>query len=68
MHACKNKPILIVDDKLGSDQGPKNQYKIDRMKLVPYILATEIIRYAQICTHSDLACKTRMLDKTLENH
>lgn len=44
-------PALVVkSDKLGSDQGPRNQYEINRMKSASYTSTIEIIIYAQICT------------------
>jgi hypothetical protein len=44
-------PALVVkSDKLGSDQGPRNQYEINQMKSVSYTSTIENIIYAQICT------------------
>jgi hypothetical protein len=64
MHACNHTSIPIVkDDKLGSDQCPRYQYEIDRMKSVPYTSHVGSIMYAQICTHADLAFITKMIGK-----
>jgi len=56
MHACKPSPTPIVKgDSFGEFQCPRNQYKIDRIKVVPYTLAVRSLQYAQVCTCPDLA-------------
>ena len=51
MHACKPSPAPIVKrDSFGEFQCPRNQYKIDRMKSVPYASAVESLHYASMYT------------------
>jgi hypothetical protein len=64
MHACNPTPAPIVKgDKYGSFQGPRNQYEIDQMKLVPYASAVGSLMYAQVCTRPGLAFVTGMLGR-----
>jgi hypothetical protein len=68
MHACNPTTAPIIKgDKYGSFQSHRNQYEIDQMKSVPYALAVESLMYAQVCTHSDLAFMTGMLDRYQKN-
>jgi hypothetical protein len=68
MHACNPTPSPIVrGDKYGSFQSPRNQYEIDQMKSIPYASAVESLVYAQVCTRSDLAFVTGMLDRYQKN-
>jgi hypothetical protein len=47
MHKCSGSPAPIVKgDRYGEFQYPKNQYKIDQMKMVPYASAMGSLQYA----------------------
>ena len=62
MHACKPLPAPIVKgDSFGKFQCPRNQYEIDRMKMVLYALAVGSLHYTQVYTCPDLAFATRIL-------
>ena len=64
MHACKPSPAPIVKgDSFGEFQCPMNQYKIDRMKSVPYASAIGSLRYAKVCTHPNLDFVTGILGR-----
>jgi hypothetical protein len=68
MHACNPTTAPIVkSDKYGSFQSPRNQYEIDQMKSIPYASAVRSLMYAQVCTHTDLAFVTGMLDRYQKN-
>jgi hypothetical protein len=68
MHACNPTPAPIVKgDKYESFQNPRNQYKIDQMKSVPYASAVRSLMYAQVCTRLDLAFVTEMLGRYQKN-
>jgi hypothetical protein len=64
MHICKPLPAPIVKgNRFGEFQCPKNQYGIDRMKLVPYASAVGSLQYAEVCTRPDLAFVTGLLSR-----
>jgi hypothetical protein len=64
MHRCNPTPAPIVKDaKFGKFQCPRNQYEINEMKVVSYASAVGSLMYAQVCTRSDLAFVTGMLDR-----
>jgi hypothetical protein len=64
MHACNPTPAHIVKgNKHESFQSPRNQYKIDQMKLVSYTSVVESLMYAQVYTSPDLAFVTGMLER-----
>jgi hypothetical protein len=68
MHACNPTPAPIVKgDKYESFQNPRNQYKIDQMKSVPYASAVRSLIYAQVCTRLNLAFVTEMLGRYQKN-
>ena len=68
MHVSKLTPSPIVKgDSSGKFQCPKNQYKIDQMKGVPYASAIGSLQYAQVCTRPDLAFITGVLGRYQEN-
>jgi hypothetical protein len=68
MHICKPSPAPIVKgDRFGEFQCPRNQYKIDRIKAVPYASAVESLQYAQVCTRLDLAFVTGLLGRFQSN-
>ena len=68
MHACKPSPAPIAKgDSFGEFQCPKNQYVIDRMKVVPYASAMGSLQYAQVCTRPDLAFLTGILGRYHSN-
>jgi hypothetical protein len=68
MHKCNPIPAPIVKVvKFGKFQCPRNQYEIIEMKAVQYAAAVGSLMYAQVCTHTDLAFVTRMLDKYQKN-
>ena len=68
MHACKPSPAPIVKgDRFGKFQCPRNQYKIDQMKVVPYASAVESLQYGQVCIRSDLAFVTGILGRYQSN-
>ena len=68
MHVCKPLPAPIVKgDSFGEFRCPRNQYKIDRMKVVPYALAMGSLQYAQVCTRPDLAFVTGILGRYQSN-
>jgi hypothetical protein len=54
---------IVKDTKFRNFQCPRNQYEIDKMKVVPYASAVRNLMYAQIYTRSDLAFITGMLDR-----
>jgi hypothetical protein len=48
MHVCNRTPTPVVKgDKLHSNQGPREQYEVDRMKMVLYTLVIRSL-YAPI--------------------
>ena len=68
MHACKSSPAPIVKgDSFGEFQCPRNQYKIDQIKAVPYASAVRSLQYAQVCTRPDLAFITGLLGRYQSN-
>jgi hypothetical protein len=68
MHRCNASPAPIVKgDRYGEFQYPKNQYKIEQMKRVPYALAIRSLQYAQVCTRPDLAFVTGLLGRFQSN-
>ena len=68
MHKCKATPAPIVKgDSFGNYQCPKNQYKLDQMKTVPYTSAVGSLQYAQVCTRLDLAFITGVLGRYQAN-
>jgi hypothetical protein len=69
MHKCNPTPTPIVKGtKFENFQCPKNQYEIDKMKVVLYVYVVGSLMYAQVCTHSDLAFVTGMLGIYQKNH
>jgi hypothetical protein len=65
---CSPSPAPIVKgDRFEKHQCLKNQYEIDRMKVVPYALAVRSIQYAQVCTRPDLAFVTGLLSRYEKN-
>ena len=68
MHACKPSPAPIVKgDSFGEFQCPRNQYEIDRMKVVPYASVVESLQYAQVYIRPDLAFVTGILGRYQSN-
>jgi hypothetical protein len=68
MHKCNPTPAPIVKGvKFGKFQSPRNQYKINEMKAVPYAFAVGSLMYAQVYTHPDLAFVTGMLGRYQKN-
>ena len=68
MQNCKSSPAPIVKgDRYEEFQCPRNQYKIDQIKVVPYSSAVGSLQYAQVCTRSDLAFVTWLLDRYQSN-
>jgi hypothetical protein len=68
MHACNPTTAPIVKgDKYGSFQSLRNQYEIDQMKSVLYVSAVGSLMYDQVCTRTDLAFMTGMLDRYQKN-
>jgi hypothetical protein len=68
MHACNPMSAPIVKGaKYGSFQSPMNQYEIHQMKSVAYASAVKSLMYAQVCTRTDLAFVTGMLDRYQKN-
>jgi hypothetical protein len=67
MNACDTTALVVKGDKLGSDQYPRNQYVIERMKLVPYSSTVVSIMYAQIWTQPNLAFITGMSGRYQKN-
>jgi hypothetical protein len=64
MHMCNPTPTPIVKGvKFEKFQYPRNQYEINEMKAVPYASAAGSLMYAQVCTRSDLAFVTKMLER-----
>jgi hypothetical protein len=58
---------IVKGDSFGEFQCPKNQYKIDQMKAVPYVSAVGSLQYAQVCTRPDLAFITGVLGRYQSN-
>ena len=55
MHMSKPTLAPIVKgDNFEKHQCPKNKYKLEQMKAVPYASAVENLQYAQVCTRPDL--------------
>ena len=46
---------------------PRNQYEIDQMKAVLYVLAVGSLQYVQVCTRPDLAFVTGLLGRFQSN-
>ena len=68
MHKYSPSPAPIVKgDRYGDFQCPRNQYKIDRMKMIPYALAVGSLQYAQVCTRFDLAFVIGLLGRFQSN-
>ena len=68
MQNCKSSPAPIVKgDRYGEFQCPRNQYEIDQMKAVPYSSAVGSLQHAQMCTRTDLAFVTGLLDRYQSN-
>jgi hypothetical protein len=68
MHACSSSPTPIVKgDRFGEHQCPKNQYEIDRMKVVSYASVVGSLQYAQLCTRPDLVFVTGLLGRYQKN-
>jgi hypothetical protein len=68
MHACNpTRAPIIKGDKYGSFQSPRNQYEIDQMKSVPYVLTVGSLMYAQLRTRPNLAFVIGMLDRYQKN-
>jgi hypothetical protein len=68
MHKCSASPAPIVKgDRYGEFQCPKNQYEIDRMKMVSYVSAVGSLQYAQVCIRPDIAYVTGLLSRLQSN-
>jgi hypothetical protein len=44
--------LVVIEDKLRSEQGSKNQYEIDRIRIVSYALVVRNTMYVQISTRT----------------
>ena len=56
MLMSKPTPAPIVrGDSFGKHQCPKNKYKLEQMKAVPYASPVGSLQYAQVCTRHDLS-------------
>jgi hypothetical protein len=68
MPKCNPTPAPIAKAvKFEKFQCPRNQYDIDKMKVVPYASVVSNLMYAQVCTHPDLAFITGMLGRYQKN-
>ena len=68
MHKCSSTAApVIMGDKFGQFQSPRNQLEIDQMKTIPYASAVRRIMYAQVCTRPDLAFIIGMLGRFQSN-
>ena len=68
MHKSKPTPDPIVKgDSFGKHQCPKNKYKLEQIKAVPYASAVRSLRYAQVCTRPDLSFVTGVLGRYQSN-
>jgi hypothetical protein len=68
MHKSNATPAPIVKGgSFGQFQCPKNQYEIDKMKVVSYASAVGSVQYAQVCTCPDIAFITGVLGRYQEN-
>jgi hypothetical protein len=68
MHKCNPTPAPIVNViKFGKFQCPRNQYKINEMKAIPYASAVGSLMYTQVCTRPELGFVIGMLGRYQKN-
>ena len=58
---------IVKGDKLSLDQCPKNDFKQEQMKNIPYASAVGSLMYAQVCTRPDIAFVMGMLGRYQSN-
>ena len=68
MKDCSPNVALIVNgDKFNLNQCPKNDFKREQMKNIPYAFPVGSIMYAQVCTRLDITFAVGMLGRYQSN-
>ena len=68
MHDCKPGDAPVAKgDKFSLSQCPKNNFEIQEMQQIPYVLAIGSLMYSQVCMRPNIAYIVDMLGRYLSN-